>query len=241
MRENLREEVIVVAMKNARQRFFIPSVDNYFGGIQYDFVMIDNGSNSLLLPFPSSPEVLQQYNDAIFSWEILWSEEPGAVHSPTLIINRIDGVAVGNIVLSGRHVAECMYLRFHLGSESAQMLINHPRLDSNESQKLQGFLDKLGEGHSSPERTQVFLGQAVLSKFYSFQAGKMFLLLKKGHLPVRDDLIAAWNLIKNFEKPEGFNDLVDEDHDGDCTLSFDDEDWDESFFIDEPGTTGVLP
>jgi len=72
-------------------------------------------------------------------------------------------------------------------------LINHPRLDSLESQKLQGFLDidKLGGGDSSPERKQVLLGQAVLSKFYSFQAGKMFLLLKKGHLPVRDDLIAA--------------------------------------------------
>jgi len=48
-------------------------------------------------------------------------------------------------------------------------------------------------------------------------------------------------MIKNFEKPEGFNNLVDEDHDGDSILSFDDEDWDESFFIDEPGTTGVLP
>jgi len=66
MRDNLPEGIIVDAMRNARHHFVIPSVEKYFGGIQYDFVMIHNGSNGLLLPFPSSPEVLQQYNDAIF-------------------------------------------------------------------------------------------------------------------------------------------------------------------------------
>lgn len=236
MRDGLPENILAVAVKNARHRFFIPSVDNSFGGIQYDFVMIDNGSNSLLLPFPSNLEMLQQYQDPIFSWEILCSQGTGAVHSPTLVISRIDSVAVGTIVLSGRHVMESSYLRFHVGSKSAQTLVNHPRLDENESQKLQDFLDQPGDGQISSERRHVLLGQSVLSKLYSLQAGKMFLIAKKGYLPVKDDLINTWNVIKNFEKPPGFDDLVDEDHDGDWLCSFDDEDWDQSFFIDEPGT-----
>ena len=31
---------------------------------------------------------------------------------------------------------------------------------------------------------------------------------------MREDLIATWNIVKNLEKPEGFDDLIDEDHDG---------------------------
>ena len=59
--------------------------------------------------------------------------------------------------------------------------------------------------------------------------------MKKGCLPVRDDLVAAWNVVKNLEKPAGFDDLIDDDHDGDWVSTFDDEDWNESFFIDEAG------
>ena len=40
--------------------------------------------------------------------------------------------------------------------------------------------------------------------------------------------------MKNLRKPEGFDDLVDdEDHDGDWFSRFDDEDCNENFFVDE--------
>ena len=230
MRENLRSEILAVALKNARQRFFIPSTENHFGGIKYDFVMIDCGCNSMLLPFPSSLASLNQYNDAIYSWQIFWSQGTGPIHSPTLLINRIDGLSVGSVLLAGRYVMELPFLRFHLGSESAQALVALDQLDDDESQKLRDFLVQLGDEHISPERKQVLLGQSVLSKFYSLQAGKMFFILKKGYLPVRDDLVATWNVAEKLEKPQGFDDLMDEDHDGDWVSSFDDEDCNESFF-----------
>eukprot|EP00339_Tiarina_fusa_P017230 CAMPEP_0117010290 /NCGR_PEP_ID=MMETSP0472-20121206/9108_1 /TAXON_ID=693140 ORGANISM="Tiarina fusus, Strain LIS" /NCGR_SAMPLE_ID=MMETSP0472 /ASSEMBLY_ACC=CAM_ASM_000603 /LENGTH=63 /DNA_ID=CAMNT_0004712787 /DNA_START=20 /DNA_END=208 /DNA_ORIENTATION=+ len=48
MRESLQEQILAVAVKNARARFFIPSTDNHFCGLQYDYVMIDSGCNSVL-------------------------------------------------------------------------------------------------------------------------------------------------------------------------------------------------
>ena len=237
MRQSLPEKFLAVAMKNARHRFFIPSMDNSFGGVQYDYVMVDNGSNSLLLPFPvQNAAILQQYEDGIYSWDILTSTGTDAVHSPTLVISRIDGIPVGEIVLGGRSIMDTTYLRFHLGSESAKLLVSNPRLGEDETSVLRSFLAELGDGNVSRERKYVLLGQTVLKNLYSLQAGKMFLIMKRGCLPVRDDLITTWNVIKNFEKPANFDDLVDEDHDGDWVSSFDDEDLNESFFIDEPGT-----
>jgi hypothetical protein len=43
--------ILVVAAKNAKNHFFIPSKINDFARIRYEFVMIDNGCNSLLFPF----------------------------------------------------------------------------------------------------------------------------------------------------------------------------------------------
>jgi len=47
-------------------------------------------------------------------------------------------------------------------------------------------------------------------------------------------------VIRELDKPPGFDDLEDEDHDGNWLCSFDDDDDDDaldaSFFIDEPGT-----
>jgi len=225
MREGLGANIIVVAVKNAKKRYFIPSVDNFFGNIQYDYVMIDNGCNSYLLPFPSDPSALEQYDDPIFSWEILWSRGTGAIHSPALVIHRIDGLNVGKLVLGGRNIMEVPFLRFHLGRDSATSLLENPLLVDSEKQKLRDFLAELGEA-TAVERRHVLLGQSVLSKLYSLQAGKMFLVLKKGYLPVRDDLVNAWSIIRGLEKPEGFDDLEDEDHDGDWVSSFDDEDMD---------------
>jgi hypothetical protein len=150
MRGGLREEILAVAVKNARMRFFIPSTDNGFGGIKNSFVMIDSGCNSMLLPFPSNADDLRLFEDDIFTWQIFCSEGKEAVHSPTLVISRIDGLPVGNVVLAGRQVIELPLLRFHLGSMSAQAMVAHERLDEDESAKLDAFLLQLGPNHTSP-------------------------------------------------------------------------------------------
>ncbi|KAG7357822.1 hypothetical protein IV203_014409 [Nitzschia inconspicua] len=151
MRESLQEKILAVALKNARARFFIPSTDNYFCGLKYDYVMIDSGCNSVLLPFPSSIDELTQFHDEIFSWQVFCSQGTGAIHSPTLVISRIDGLAVGSVLLAGRKVIELPFLRFHLGSQSAQTLVSLERLDEVESEKLRNFLSEIGENNHSSE------------------------------------------------------------------------------------------
>lgn len=232
LRETLSEGLIAVAQRNKKHRFYIPSVDNNFDGIQYDFVMIDSGSNTLLLPFPSTTDgLLAKYDDSVFCWDIQYSSGTGAVPSPTLIISRIDGDVVGDIYLCGRKVHSTFFLRFHLGSESAQKLIDCGRLDDFDRKQLTAFLARL-DGESFPERCHVLLGQSVLSNFFILQAGKMMLIAKKGYFPVREDLITAWNLIKTFQKPAGFDDLVDEAYADDWAFPSDDETLDPSFFME---------
>ena len=176
MREGFREEILAVALKNARARFFIPSTDNSFCGIKYDFVMIDSGCNSMLLPFPSNANDLRRFEEDIYTWQIYWPRGTGAVHSPTLVISRIDGLAVGNAVLAGWQVIELPFPQFQLGSLSAQAMVAHERLDEDESAKLDAFLLQPGPNHVSPERQHVLIGQTVLSKTHSLQAGKCCLL-----------------------------------------------------------------
>jgi len=64
----------------------------------------------------------------------------------------------------------------------------------------------------------------------------MLFILKKDCLLVRDDLVTAWNVLKNLEKPQGFDDVMGKDNDRDWVSGFDDDDCTKSFFMDEPGT-----
>ena len=54
-----------VACRNKKKRYFLPSKASYFGGICYEYVMVDNGCNTLLYPFHS--EVLTRFAGADFT------------------------------------------------------------------------------------------------------------------------------------------------------------------------------
>lgn len=85
----------------------------------------------------------------------------------------------------------------------------------------------------------MLLGQTLLSKIYSMQAGKLLIIAEKGYFPVINDLRLAWDVIKTFDLPEGFHDLEDEDHDRDILACWSDEfddDWGKLSFIDEPNS-----
>jgi hypothetical protein len=50
------EQVIAFALKNKKNRFFLPSKDNFFGGVPVPVVMVDSGCNTLLLPLRSGED-----------------------------------------------------------------------------------------------------------------------------------------------------------------------------------------
>jgi hypothetical protein len=105
---------------------------NDFAGIPYDFVVVDSGCNSFLLPFKT--QVLTMFQEQRFRWSIQTSSSTGAIKSPTLVIKRHDGVSLGSLSLAGSDsLLDLKWVRFHLGSESVQAL-----LDSNNSKLADG-------------------------------------------------------------------------------------------------------
>ena len=119
-------------------------------------------------------------------------------------------------------------LRFHLGSESARALVDHPKLSSHHRDKLREFLGRLGDTTVSPEREHVLLGQYYLQQVISVQVANIFMMCD-GAFPTMRDFETVRDLVEPMrEHFPGFDDLEDEDHDGD------DEEEREFEHIDEP-------
>jgi hypothetical protein len=117
-------------------------------------------------------------------------------------------------------------MRFHLGTTSAASLQNSSKLSNGNKAKLATFLTRMGTT-TSPERKHVLLGQHCLQTVVSIQRGNMFVMCDYD-LPFLT--IAEIDAVEALVEPmlHDFDDLEDEDHDGD-----DDEEC--SFeYIDEP-------
>jgi hypothetical protein len=228
LRNGLPPRVKAVACRNAKNRFFVPSKANYFGRLQYDFVMLDNGCNSLLLPFKD--EVATAFSGTEYAWTIQSSSGTGAVKPPTLIIKRIDGRNLTDMRLAGSDpLLEMKSMRFHIGTASALTIQGHAMLTTGNKRKLDNFLESMGSS-VSPERHHVLLGQAYLQNVTSVQHQSIFMMCDIGmEFPTIVDYETLVALVEPMvEEFIGFDDLEDEDHDGD-----DDEEG--SFeFIDEP-------
>ena len=237
--------VIGLAYRNRKHHFFVPSTNNIFAGIPFSYVMVDSGCNSLLLPFPQAEQddgtfeidmgPLEPFLGNEFKWSISGSSGTGAVGSKTLRIeNRNDSVPVGWMQLAFSRQVQLDYLRFHLGSGAAKALKNHGKLLRDDKRALRDFLTALG-GRISKERKHALLGQYYLDQVCCIQSGSvMFMVDRNISNPINITQVAnqcdefANRLVRDFD---GFDDLEDEDHDGD------DEDrrlsWDPTDYIDE--------
>ncbi|KAL7557226.1 hypothetical protein ACA910_001893 [Epithemia clementina (nom. ined.)] len=237
--------VIGLAYRNRKHRFFVPSTNNSFAGIGYPYVMVASGCNSFLLPFPQveasdgsfvvDAEALAPFLGNEYVWTVSSSGGTGAVGSRTLRIEyRSDIRSVGEMRLAFSKGVPLDYLRFHLGSSAANLLKDHPKLIENHQQSLRDFLTGLGDGVSK-ERQHVLLGQYYLDRVCCIQNGSIMFMVDRNVTDI--DVAQVTNQCDEFARPlvisfDGFDDLEDEDHDGD-----DNEDrrlsWDPSDYIDE--------
>ena len=205
-----------MAFRNEKNRFFIPSKANYFGGLKYDFVMIDNGCNSILLPYKN--EVATTFRGPEYNWKIPRPAGTGAVKCPTLVIKRGDERAFAPMRLAGSdELILLKSLRFHLGSASAAALQDHAKLSTSNKAKLTSFLTSMG-GSVSVERQHVLLGQAYLKTVTSVQHGSVYMMCDFNmDFPTKAEHDIVVNLVEPMvvEDFEGFDALEDEDHNGD--------------------------
>jgi hypothetical protein len=204
-----------VAARNAKTRFFIPSKFNTFAGITYHYVMVDNGCNGIILPF--SEQVLQLFAAPLCKWKIVGSQGSGAVKSPMLVINRLDGANLGSMCLaSSGPLLALTRLRFQLGTDSAQFLSSHNKLSDTCKVALSSYLARMGDC-VAPERKHVLLGQVYLRTVLSVQLGDVYMMGDPDMFPTVQDYTAVCALLESVRDdfPE-FDDLEDEDHGGDA-------------------------
>ncbi|CAB9501513.1 expressed unknown protein [Seminavis robusta] len=121
-------------------------------------------------------------------------------------------------------------LRFHLGTESARLLSSHAKLSDNGRTILTAFLSQMGN-QVLPERRHVLLGQAYLKTVLSLQLGGIIMMGDATVFPTLSDYnrVAAGLLEPLRQDFPEFDDLEDEDHDGDA-----DEEYLQYEDIDEP-------
>lgn len=213
--------VLCFAARNRRGRFYIPLTTNNFGGIAVNHVLLDSGCSTLLLPFPISTGFPTAFLSARYKWIVSSSRGTGAVHSPVLKIKlRLGGEFP--LTLAGKDQPHIEFLRFHLGSEAVNQLLNNQgfrnMLDDSSINKLNDFRSALGD-MVSPERTYALLGQSYFSRVMYCQLGDVALAFAREY----DGSDNVVEIMANYERKleplveafEGFHDLEDDDGDED--------------------------
>jgi hypothetical protein len=227
LRANLPPYIKALALRNSKKRFFVPSSMNSFGGISYPNVMIDNGCSSLLLPYPGM-EALQAFSSNDFIWKIGSSGGTGPVNSVVLLIKHYENPSVGFINLAGSNVMPLPYLRIHLNTQTAQEVIDSNRVTNDNLTKLQEYV---AMNYPPKTRHHVLLGQMVLDEMISVQHRSAFVLCSE--LPSAQDMARVHQVLNNLEKPEHFDELEDDDHDGDADFEENFDPWEEEELMDE--------
>ena len=222
--------VVLCAKRNRKKRFFLASKKNDFGGFPVEAVMIDTGCNSILLPLQKDelPALAKAFPFDSFFWDV-GNSRGVASRSLTLKIapsvpgNRIP-IRLCYDLLRPEKPCEVDFLRFHLCSEDAVVLRDDPAFFDNllENGKLAitKFLDD-PPSHDGSRRTHALLGQAILQDLVCIQHGSISIAVDSS----RFDL--SWKVMRDIERfvlgasaetlplPDHFDDLEDDDHDGD--------------------------
>lgn len=187
-----------------------------------DNVLFDSGCSTLLLPYPLTTGFPTKFlNTARHQWIVSSSRGTGAVHSPVLkIIIRIGRRFT--CTLAEKRQPGLTMLRFQLGSQAANQLLNTPNLretlDENCVTKLNDFITQLG-GHTAPERTYALLGQSYFSEVMYCQMDDVALAFSKD-FDGNDNIVDIMGRYQQKLGPlvnafQGFHDLEDDDGDED--------------------------
>eukprot|EP01126_Amoeba_proteus_P056317 TRINITY_DN7064_c0_g1_i12.p1 TRINITY_DN7064_c0_g1~~TRINITY_DN7064_c0_g1_i12.p1 ORF type:complete len:187 (-),score=22.20 TRINITY_DN7064_c0_g1_i12:322-882(-) len=147
--------------KNKHQKYFITSNENYFGGIKVEWVTIDTGCSSLLLPL--KPEQLSSLASSFphptFSWSIGGSIEVGSLNAVTLIVKRPGHTF--DCSLNSSSILPIPFLRFHLCLEDVKWLEqNCTWLDNNScpySALIPLLLKNCKSGRTQPKKLRILV------------------------------------------------------------------------------------
>eukprot|EP01038_Epipyxis_sp_PR26KG_P017471 gene17471-24175_t len=229
--EKLKNGVVFYSFMNNRKKFYLPNIENYFGPVKVEKIMIDTGCNSLLLNFKES----KQINDLIdaypsshqsrkmtdFRWRIGKSSDVGGT-SPVLIIEMDPSQECINVSLmtdeEGEHKFKLFKLRFALCTEDIEFMLNlGDLLKTIFTQDDVNMLNQLVTGDVFKRRTHALLGQDILQRYSCIRHGKVALYIdvlkmeegKFDWIDIKDCCQATVTSLKHL--PDDFNDWEDDD------------------------------
>ena len=166
-----------LAIRNLRNRYFLASEQNTFGGFQVANVLVDSGCSSLLLPLVDAAS-LTNAMELFLGNEYVWTITRGRTvmtDSLSLRIDRKDGARIPIALcqdLNLGHVHPGVpHLRFFLCPEDALTLSKSPILNTK---NVLGIHELTPEYLALPNvrrRTNALLGQECLGNFHSAQQG----------------------------------------------------------------------
>ena len=168
--------VSYLAIRNLRNRYFLASKQNTFGGFQVSNVLVDSGCSSLLLPLvdnTSLNNVMELFRGNEYVWTIT-RERTVMTGSLSLRIDREDGARIPITLCRDLNLGQehpgVPHLRFFLCPEDARVLSQSPILREKNVLGIHEFTPKY-LALPNVRRLTNALGQEVLGNFHSAQQG----------------------------------------------------------------------
>jgi hypothetical protein len=234
-------EILFVARRNRKNRFYLHSKENYFGDIKFEYVMIDTGCNSFLLPLKEGQiiEIARKYNKNNSIWSFVTSRN---VNSDSIVLNIESKDLLAKFYIEDQEDNKIYSkiaitkLRFHLCKDDiieiknlfdirSIVLTNH-NIDHNNIK--------------TTRRKHALLGQSIIKdRHLLIQYENLCLLINtsdNNNVWNRiEDIIIKYNIVSGKSKEDSFeykefDALEDEDHDIDDkdTYAISDEDLSEN-------------
>ena len=215
--------LIFVSQRNKRNRSYIPSTNNFFGGVQVKKVLCDSGCSSILLPIEDGQlsSIFDLFPGDKFAYSIEGSNDVGG-RSPVLIIQWLSRELFKveickDIIGHDCKNVEIKRLRFSLCSKDIKHIINTPEYSERfyERDDIKWLNDDVTSNPERDRRTHALLGQSILSKVSSVRYSSIEFFFDSDVYP---DLkwaevkVETMRLKKQLNLPESFDDWEDDDN-----------------------------
>jgi hypothetical protein len=243
-------QVLFFACANKKKRYFLPTKENYFGRVKIEYMMVDSGCNSFLLPLKENQieELVSKFKPDNSTWSISMGGSNGvaAVKNITLTIHqkplRIDVKLCLNKTEDklDMYETEVDFLRFHLCYKDVTDIKNYYdkkeiKLDEESYKRLGQYLSVVTNINSvnslSKRRKHGLIGQTFLNdpNIMCIQSQDVYIVMKT---PRNDKQWASLNkiireyiarseiLVHKSFESNEFDDLENEDHDAEDSIGF---------------------
>lgn len=211
--------LVFVSKINHRNRCFIPSVKNYFGGVQVKKVLVDSGCSTILLPIVENElkSLLDKFPANLYIWRVGGSTGVGG-GSKVLLVESVDRVKfevkLCQDIIGHPHSVRVQTLRFSLCSEDTRTILGNPDMIARFGTKVKSTLEEYANSNAA-RRSHALLGQSVLKQLSCVKHSRV-----EFHVDPAYYKISSWNevsrdtsrLLEQIILPDDFEDWEDDDN-----------------------------